>query len=52
MIHGSTLQSSVCVKYYTSGYSHTLYSRKFCEHCGTQTGIAEGSHPWDVMQCQ
>jgi len=23
MIHGATLQSSVCVKCYTSGYSHT-----------------------------
>jgi len=28
-----------------------LYSRKFCEHCGSQTGTAESSHLWDVMQC-
>lgn len=44
-IHGATLQSSVCVKCCTSGYKHIiLYSRKFCEHGGSQTGTAEGSH--------
>jgi len=33
-------------------HTHIHYSRKFYEHCGSQTGNAEGSHLWDVMQCR